>query len=48
MFSQTIKKVVGFDGYYVGDDGVVYSSKKNGGYNRSLSPMRLKEDKESF
>ena len=48
MFSQNIKKVVGFDGYYVGDDGVVYSSKKNGGNDGLLYPMHLKEDKDGY
>lgn len=48
MFSQNIKKVIGFDGYYVGDDGIIYSTKKNGGFSRDLTPMKLKEDKDGY
>lgn len=48
MFSQNIKKVIGFDGYYVGDDGIIYSTKKNGGFSRDLTPMKLREDKDGY
>ena len=48
MFSQNIKKVIGFDDYYVGDDGIIYSTKKNGGYSRDLTPMKLREDKDGY
>ena len=48
MFSQNIKKVIGFDDYYVGDDGIIYSTKKNGGYIRDLTPMKLREDKDGY
>ena len=48
MFSQNIKEVVGFEGYYIGDDGVIYTTKKNGGYKRELTKMKLREDKDGY
>ena len=48
MFSQNIKEVVGFEGYYVGDDGAIYTTKKNGGYKRELTKMKLREDKDGY
>ena len=48
MFSQNIKEVVGFNGYYVSDDGIIYSTKKNGGHSRGLTPMKLREDKDGY
>ena len=48
MFSQNIKEVIGFEGYYVGDDGVIYTTKKNGGYKRELTKMKLREDKDGY
>ena len=48
MFSQNIKEVKGFPGYFVGDDGIVYSTKKNGGHQREMTPMHLKVDKDGY
>lgn len=48
MFSQNIKEIIGFDGYYVSDEGVVYSTKKYGGNSRGMTPMKLKEDKDGY
>lgn len=48
MFSQTIKEIDGFDGYFVSDNGVVYSTKKNGGYPTEMYEMALRTDKDGY
>ena len=43
MFSQDIREIAGFEGYYVSYYGEIFSTRKNGGYYREMTPMILKE-----
>ena len=48
MFSQDIREIAGFEGYYVSYYGEIFSTRKNGGYYREMTPMILKEDKDGY
>ena len=48
MFSRNIKEIKHFDGYFVDGEGRVFSTRKNGGYNRDLTEMHLREDKDGY
>lgn len=48
MFSQDIREITGFEGYYVSYYGEIFSTRKNGGHSREMSPMVLKEDKDGY
>ena len=48
MISHNIKEVKGFDGYFVSDNGIVYTTRKNGGYHTSLRELKSKEDKDGY
>ena len=43
-----ISPIKGFDGYFVDTNGLIYSNKKNGGYKRDITPLKLKEDKDGY
>lgn len=43
-----ISQIKNFPDYYVSENGQVFSSKKNGGYFRPLTMMKLKEDKDGY
>ena len=48
MFSRNIREIEQFDGYFVDAEGRVYSTRKNGGFSRDLTEMRLREDKDGY
>lgn len=48
MVSHNIKEINGFNGYFVSDDGVIYTTRKNGGYRTDLRELKLKEDKDGY
>lgn len=43
-----IKEIKDFPGYYVSNEGTIYSTRKNGGYDCPMTPMALKEDKDGY
>lgn len=43
-----ISPIKDFDGYFVDRNGLIYSNKKNGGYERDITPLKLKEDNDGY
>lgn len=43
-----ISQIKDFDGYYVDTEGQVYSTRKNGGYHRNMTPLQLRKDKDGY
>lgn len=48
MILPDIVEIKDFPSYYVDKDGVIYSTKKNGGFSREMTKMKLKEDKDGY
>ena len=43
-----ISQIKNFDGYYVDTEGKIYSTRKNGGYRRNMTPLQLRKDKDGY